>query len=138
MTKTLSKAVMVFCLVAVPCVEPAWACGPSGPVGMAFILGLAGLLIGTPALLSSAGTVAAFRARRHGLSLGKVLLGILALACEAGVAALTGLESLVGTLALGLGALQLALFAMAAVYGPVAALPGKLTILSEQALALRV
>lgn len=134
MPRTLSKTVMG--IAATCCVaEPALACGPSGPVEVALLLGILALAAALPVALASAGLVSAFRARRDGFSFGKGFVGLVALACEAGVVRLAGTGNLVGLLAAGAGAVQVALFVMAAVNGPSQApLPGRLTILSQQAL----
>jgi hypothetical protein len=133
--KKVSKGAMT---LAMTCgfALPASACGPSfGPVGTAILLGVVALAAAVPVAVTVAGLVSGFRARRDGLSLGKGLVGASALLCELGVARVAGPGSLVGALAVGAGALQLALFVMAAVHGPdMGPLPGRITVLSKQVL----
>lgn len=132
--KTVSKLAMLF--GALTCVVPeAAACGPSGPGEYALLLALIAAIVLVPALLSAAGVAAAVRVRRSGLSLGRGLVGTAALLCELGVARAAGPGSLLGLMAVGVGALQIALFAMAAYHGPdEAPLRGRITVLSDQAL----
>ncbi|TBR18950.1 hypothetical protein EPO15_14740 [bacterium] len=137
LTPTVSKTVMT--LMAACCLAaPANACGPSlGTGGVAVLLGVLGIAIAGPSLLVVAGLVSGVRARRTGLSLSRGSVGGLALLFEFGLAALAGPSSLVGVLSTGVGALQLSLLTMAAVHGPAyGPLPGRITVLSDQALGL--
>lgn len=137
MPKNLNSAVAGL-TAAVLLASPASACMPSfGPGEVAVILGALALAAAVPLLLMSAGLVAAVRARRSGLTFGRGVVGLSALAFEGGVAKMLGAGSLPGILLGGLGALQVALFVMAFVHGPEARpLPGRVTVLSEQALGL--
>lgn len=137
--KNVSKVVMGFatsCVLATPCM----ACGPSlGSAGIALLFGAIALVALVPLSIASAGMVAAVRARRDGLSWGKGFVGLCAVAVEAGIARFLGPESLVGALSVGLGGLQVALFALALANGRgVSPLPGRVTILSAQALGLNL
>ena len=139
MPRNLSKTAM---MAAVSCslAEPVSACGPSfGPVGTTLFFGVLALVAAAPTALALAGVVSAVRARRDGLNLGRGIMVALALVCESALARLAGPSSLIGVLAIGLGALQAAFLLMAAVNGPAEApLQGRLTVLSDQALgALR-
>lgn len=125
-SKTVMALATLLCIAA-----PADACGMSiGTGGWVLIVGLLGLALAGPATLAAAGLVSAVRARRTGLTALRASVGALAVLCELGVARVAGPTSLLGVLAVGVGALQLALFALAAVNGPdTAPLGGRLTVL---------
>lgn len=139
MPASLSKTAMMAVVLSM-LTEPAMACAPSlGPTGVALVLGLLALIVLVPFALVMAGSISAVRTRRDGLSFSRSLVVSLAFVCEMGIARLAGLGSGIGVLAIGLGTLQVAFLGMAAVNGPTEApLPGRVTVLSEQALrALR-
>lgn len=135
--KTLSKMVMGIAATCCFTTEVV-ACGPSfGPVGTAILIGVLALAVLVPTVLAAAGTIAAFRIHGAGLTLRDISILTAAVLCELGAIRLVGAGSFVGMMALGVGALQLALVAMTALNGPDRGpLPGRVTVLSTQALGL--
>lgn len=132
MPKTFAAALTVVALL----VAPADACMSFGPGTMALILAVVAVLAAGPTTLAVAGLVSAYRARLSGMTARRGLVVAAALVCELAAARALGPSSLVGLAALGAGAIQTALVAMAFVNGPLAPLNGKITVLSAQALGL--